>query len=36
MRTLRINKRKRLGDCVTFLASGTLEGDTMQRLNALT
>ena len=28
--------RKRLGDCVTFLASGTLEGDTMQRLNALT
>ena len=31
-----LNKRKRLGDCVTFLASGTLEGDTMQRLNALT
>ena len=30
-----LNKRKRLGDCVTFLASGTLEGDTMQRLNAL-
>ena len=28
-----LNKRKRLGDCVTFLAS---EGDTMQRLNALT
>ena len=31
-----LNKRKRLGDCVTFLVSGTLEGDTMQRLNALT
>ena len=31
-----LNKRKRLGDCVTFLPSGTLEGDTMQRLNALT
>ena len=29
-----LNKRKRLGDCVTFLASGTHEGDTMQRLNA--
>ena len=28
-----LNTRKRLGDCVTFLASGTL---TMQRLNALT
>ena len=28
-----LNKRKRLGDCVTFF---TLEGDTMQRLNALT